>query len=70
MLPDRCTRVTYLYGDYCQGFVAAVPSDEPSAPPTSLAEGVGNVVSFGQLEDGELVLLTPAGLQRIEPPAP
>ena len=30
-------------------------------------EDVGNVVSFGELEDGELVLLTSAGVQRVLP---
>jgi glucose/arabinose dehydrogenase len=58
----------YLYGDYCTGFVAAVPSDEPTTTPTTLAQRVGEVVSFGQLDDGELVLLTADGLHRIEPP--
>ena len=56
----------YLYGDYCTGFVAGVPADDPTSPPVTLAEGVGNLVSFGELDDGELVLLTSEGLQRIE----
>jgi len=56
----------YLYGDYCTGFVAAVPADDPTSAPVTLAEGAGNIVSFGELDDGELVLLTSDGAQRIE----
>ena len=58
----------YLYADYCTGFIDAVPADDPDATPTRLAEDVGNVVSFGELEDGELLLLTSAGVQPILPP--
>ncbi len=57
----------YLFGDYCSGFIKAVPSDDPTSDPVELARDVGNVVSFGELEDGELVLLTAAGLQLILP---
>ncbi|MEO6318455.1 MAG: PQQ-dependent sugar dehydrogenase [Acidimicrobiales bacterium] len=55
----------YLYGDYCNGYVRAVPADDPTAEPTELATDVGNVVSFGELDDGELLLLTQAGIQPI-----
>ncbi|MEQ1788397.1 MAG: PQQ-dependent sugar dehydrogenase, partial [Acidimicrobiales bacterium] len=57
----------YLYADYCTGFIRAVPADAPTDDPMLLAEDVGNVVSFGELEDGELVVLTAAGIQRILP---
>ena len=53
----------YLYGDYCSGFIRAVPADDPTAEPTELATDVGNVVSFGELDDGELLLLTGVGIQ-------
>ncbi len=55
----------YLYGDYCIGYIRAVPADDPRAEPVELATDMGNVVSFGELDDGELVLLTQAGIQRI-----
>jgi len=55
----------YLFGDYCAGDIRGVPADDPSRPPVRLAGEVGNVVSFGELDDGELVVLTPDGLHRI-----
>ena len=58
----------YLYADYCTGFIDAVPADDPDATPTRLAEDVGRVVSFGELDDGELLLLTSTGVQQILPP--
>ena len=58
----------YLYADYCTGFIDAVPADDPGATPTRLADDVGSVVSFGELEDGELLLLTSTGVQPILPP--
>ena len=57
----------YLYSDYCTGFVDAVPADEPTTDPVRLLEDVGRVISFGELEDGELVLLTSTGVQRVLP---
>jgi hypothetical protein len=45
-----------------------VPADDPGATTTRLAEDVGQVVSFGELEDGELLLLTSTGVQPILPP--
>jgi len=55
----------YLYADYCTGFIRAVPADDPTVEPTLLAEDSGNVVSFGELETGELILLTSTGLRPI-----
>jgi glucose/arabinose dehydrogenase len=55
----------YLYSDYCSGFVDAVPADDPTSDPVRLVDGAGSVISFGELEDGELVLLTATGVQRI-----
>jgi glucose/arabinose dehydrogenase len=57
----------YLYSDYCTGFLDAVPSEDPGAEPTRLATGLGNVTSFGELEDGELVVLTTEGIARLRP---
>ena len=56
----------YLYGDYCTGFIAAVPADEPTvarAPVGALATSS----SFGELEDGEVVVLTVDGVRRVLP---
>ncbi len=55
----------YLFGDYCDGYIRAVPADEPTVAPVELAADVGRVVSFGELDDGELVLLTQAGIRRL-----
>jgi glucose/arabinose dehydrogenase len=57
----------YLFGDYCSGFVRGVPADDPTATPKGLASGIGTLVSFGELEDGELVVLTGDGLCRLLP---
>lgn len=57
----------YLFADYCTGFIRGVPADDPTSEATELATDVGSVVSFGELDDGELVLLTGAGIQRILP---
>ena len=58
----------YLFGDFCGGWVRAVPSSDPTRDPIELLSGVGSVLSFGELEDGELVLLTDAGLHRLVAP--
>jgi hypothetical protein len=55
----------YLFGDYCGGFVRAVPADAPEQDPVELVADAGPVLSFGELEDGELLALTAAGVQRI-----
>ena len=54
--------------DYCRVFIRAVPADDPTAEPRLLLQDVGNLVSFGELDDGELVVLTAAGVQRVLPP--
>ena len=52
----------YLYSDYCTGFIGAVPADDPTAEPDRLLRRRRAAsISFGELEDGELVLLTAAG---------
>jgi glucose/arabinose dehydrogenase len=55
----------YLFSDYCQGWIRAVPADEPETPPVELVQSAGNVISFGELEDGDLVVLTTDGIRRI-----
>lgn len=55
----------YLFSDYCSGWIRAVPADEPTNEPVELAADLGLVISYGELEDGELVLLTADGLRRI-----
>jgi glucose/arabinose dehydrogenase len=58
----------YLFGDYCGGWVRAVPSSDPGRDPVELLSDVGSVLSFGELEDGELLLLTDAGVHRLAAP--
>jgi glucose/arabinose dehydrogenase len=57
----------YLFADYCGGWVRAVPSSDPGRTPVVLLEGVGSVLSFAELEDGELLLLTTTGLRPLRP---
>lgn len=58
----------YLFSDYCTGWIRAVPADDPTIEPVELATDIGNVISYGELEDGELVVLTTEGIRRIEAP--
>lgn len=55
----------YLFGDFCGGFVRAVPADDPTVGPVELATDRGSILSFAELEDGELLLLTEEGISRI-----
>jgi glucose/arabinose dehydrogenase len=48
----------YVFADYCAGWIHAVAADAPSLEPVELATEVGPVVSFAELEDGELLVLT------------
>lgn len=57
----------YLFGDFCQAWIRAVPSDDPGAEPVELIDRISSVTSFGELEDGELVALTVAGIHRLLP---
>jgi glucose/arabinose dehydrogenase len=58
----------YLFSDYCQGWLRAVPADDPEVEPVELLTGLGNVISFGELDDGELVVLKTEGLRRLVAP--
>jgi glucose/arabinose dehydrogenase len=55
----------YLFADFCGGWVRAVPSDDPTREPVELVTDAGNIVSFGELEDGELMVLTSAGVYSV-----
>ena len=58
----------YLFADFCGGWVRAVPADDPSREPVEVISAISSVVSFGELEDGELVALTAAGIHRLVAP--
>ena len=55
----------YLFGDYCGGWIRAVPADTPDQEPVELVPDAGPVISFAELEDGELLFLGPDGLRPI-----
>lgn len=55
----------YLFGDFCGGWIRAVPADDPGRRPVELIGDAGGAVSFGELADGELVFLTAGGIDRI-----
>jgi hypothetical protein len=48
--------------------VRAVPSADPGRAPVELLDGLGPVLSFAELEDGELLLLTDDGLRPLVAP--
>lgn len=58
----------YLFGDFCGGWIRAVPADDPTAPPTELVADAGPALSFAELEDGELLFLTVDGIRRVVAP--
>ena len=55
----------YVYGDFCGGWIRAVPASTPGAEPTELIADAGPALSFAELEDGELLFLSPTGVSRI-----
>ena len=57
----------YLFSDYCAGWIRAVAADDPKRTPRELAADVGNVMSFAELEDGEILLCTREGLFGLVP---
>jgi glucose/arabinose dehydrogenase len=58
----------YVFSDFCGRWLRAVPADDPAAEPVELISRISSVVSFGELQDGELVALTAAGMHRLLPP--
>jgi glucose/arabinose dehydrogenase len=55
----------YVFGDYCGGWVRAVPSDAPETEPVPLLEELGPVVAFAELDDGELLVLRSDDISRV-----
>ena len=55
----------YLFGDFCGGWIRAVPADDPGRAPLELVPDAGSVLSFAELRDGELLVLTRGGLHRV-----
>lgn len=58
----------YLFGDFCGGWIRAVPADDPGAQPVELVSGFGPVLSFAELEDGELLVLGQDGIHAVDAP--
>jgi glucose/arabinose dehydrogenase len=58
----------YLFADFCGGWIRAVPAEAPGAAPVELVSGFGPVLSFAELEDGELLVLGQAGIQAVRAP--
>lgn len=58
----------YLFGDFCGGWIRAVPAEDPGSPPVELVSGYGPVISFAELEDGELLVLGQAGVHAVDAP--
>lgn len=55
----------YVFGDFCGGWVDAVPTDDAEAAPVRLLADVGTVRAFAEDEAGELYVLTDRGVERI-----
>jgi glucose/arabinose dehydrogenase len=55
----------YVFGDYCGGWIRAVRADDPSGEQVELLADAGAVLSFAELDDGELLVLTRDGVSRI-----
>jgi hypothetical protein len=57
----------YVFGDYCGGWIRAVRADDPGSEQVELVPDAGAVLSFAELDDGELLVMTPEGISRIVP---
>ena len=55
----------YVFGDFCGGWIRAVPAGDPTSDPVELLGDAGGALSFAELEDGELLFLTLDGIDRI-----
>jgi len=61
-------RGTYLFADYCDGELRGLTQvDGRVTAERRLGVQPGNVVSFGQDAAGELYVLTPSGISRVDP---
>ncbi|MDZ7676133.1 MAG: PQQ-dependent sugar dehydrogenase [Acidimicrobiales bacterium] len=58
----------YLFGDFCGGWIRAVPADDADRDPVELVSGAGGAITFAQLDDGELLFATESGLSRVVGP--
>ncbi len=56
----------YLFGDFCGGWIRAVPAEDPTSDPVELVSGFGAVLSFAELQDGELLVLGQEGVSAVE----
>jgi glucose/arabinose dehydrogenase len=57
----------YVYGDYCSGWVRAARAHDPGQGSVELLSEIGQVISFAELDDGELLVLTADAISAIEP---
>ena len=55
----------YVFADFCGGWIRGVPADAPTSPPVELVADAGDVISFAELSDGEVLVLTRDGISRI-----
>lgn len=55
----------YLFADYCAGWIRAIDAGDPEGRSHELISDAGSPLSFGELEDGELVVCTTEGLARL-----
>jgi glucose/arabinose dehydrogenase len=58
----------YLFGDFCGGWVRAMPADDPAVEPVELLSDLGPVIAFAELDDGELLVLTGEGISALVAP--
>ena len=56
----------YLFADFCGGWIRSVPADDPTTAPVELVSGFGPVLSFAELQDGELLVLGQDGVSAVE----
>lgn len=56
MYPELAGR--FIYADYCSGRIWAVNTGDPSSPATLLIDTSHQIASFGELPNGEIVVVT------------
>ena len=57
----------YLFGDFCGGWLRAVPTDDADREPVELLADLGPAITFETLADGEVLVGTPDALVRLVP---